>query len=431
MKLSFSILFLLLHISLLAQAELDQVRSMFSKPNAYIPVGIWKGLLNDSHPITCFVAMRDKEIMGYYRLNSSGDVFTLIGEKTKTGFILTEYNKENEALGHIIYSDSIPFSIGSSYNLNWYNFEKTNVLPMKWIASSYSDYPPASFRPYVVKYSTTNPDRSEESLFIEVINSNEAIVHYNNLKSTWQKRLNLISAENLEFQLDLDGETAEFVSLPNKLRKRQNDKFSYYKLENKGEFKKIAFASDSFLSDVDYLVLGDESFDSWIEDLVENRKKNVRIELAHLTQNSIENPADVHYNFSWDGWMEIDLLTSQLISGRMVFYQSWVDTFEIIPFNFDLSESELFDIRNEFKNDFNVEDYFHKFLSTQIMQDKKSAQNRPSLAPDDFKNYTLSEKNLIISNNFDRTFGYQQYYIPYTELKGLIKRNSVLKTLMH
>ena len=81
MKQIFGIFFCIVFCcSLNGQNELDRVRKMFSKPNAYVPVQIWKGHLYESHPVEFFIGERNGEVFGYYRIISSGSDFILEGE---------------------------------------------------------------------------------------------------------------------------------------------------------------------------------------------------------------------------------------------------------------------------------------------------------------------------------------------------------------
>ena len=67
MRILHYILSLLLFIPsiVFAQAEYLEVRDMFSKPNAFIPVQVWKGLMFESQPVEFFIGERDGEVNGY------------------------------------------------------------------------------------------------------------------------------------------------------------------------------------------------------------------------------------------------------------------------------------------------------------------------------------------------------------------------------
>lgn len=413
------------------QNELDRVRKMFSKPNAYVPVQIWKGHLYESHPVEFFIGERNGEVFGYYRIISSGSDFILEGEKHGNRYYLTEYNKDHLAIGKLVSSDLSEFKIGNKMDFDWTNIDKTDKLYIHLEACLYSDFPKSIVKTETTKYSRSSRNQLEFYM-IEKINEDEVIVHYNNEEAQESHhRTPIIQNNPLNFSIDISGEKAEFDVLNNKLRRRYKNEFQYYEIENVANYKKIAFAADHFLADVDYFVTGNKFYDNWIEDYMEKSKSEARKEVKSLVQEAKSNDRVSHYKYKWEGWMEIDYFGAAFVSGRIVFLKSWEDELEVIPFNFDFSEGELFTIESQFKRDFELNDYLEKYIYAEMEKLKLSNTfHDPNLKKEDFKYYTLSDNNLIISNTFNHQYGYQKFKIPYSELKGLVKRNSVLKTLM-
>lgn len=428
------ILVLIIPASLSSQAEYIQVRKMFSKPNAYIPVQVWKGLMFNSHPVEFYLAEREREVNGYYRIISSGAKFFLEGEVVNDDYVVSEVNSDSEVVGTFVLKNFRVAEERASRSASWYNKEQSDVLPFSLFLSSYSDNPPSVYKPLVKKYSGVNSVQSVrkfEQYFIELINEQEVVVHYGNLQEGLTERLDVIEINPLKFHLTIDDKLAIFEEIGSKLRRRFKGEFAYFPLQNEASFKKIAYANEYFICDVDFPVINDTSFDSWIEDLVEARKQSARKFVAAEVELDDLSTSDTHFKYKWLGWTEIDLLSDELVSGRIVFSRSWSNDQDIIAFTFDLTKGEPILLIEEFKRDFDMKDYLNRVVQGKIGDWKLEGANiNPALEANQFVNLTVSDYHLIVSNDFDRVYGYQKIEIPFSELKGLVKRNSILKNLM-
>lgn len=416
-----------------AQAEYLEVRDMFSKPNAFIPVQVWKGLMFESQPVEFFIAEREGEVHGYYRLISSGEKFLLEGEVVNNDYLLSEHNSKNDIVGSFILSDFRETEADASRIASWYNLDHSDVLPFQLKLGSYSDYPPSVFKPFVKKFSGLNrieKDSKHENYLIEVLNERETLVHYGSQTETWKQSVDAKAVKPLRFELQIGEKQLIFEEIGKSLKRSMGDEVSYFTFENEVTFRKIAYADDYFIYDVDFPVLKDRNFNTWIEEIVETRKQNTRKIVNEAAKRDELSPAEMHFKYKWLGWTEIDLLTDEIVSGRIVFSNSWSNEQEVIPFTYNLTDGESIVILDEFKKDFKVQVYLDKLIQQEIDSWKGIGKEMdPALNVGDFVNLTVSDYHLIVSNDFDRTYGYEQIQIPLTELKGSLKRSSRLKNL--
>ena len=435
MRILHYILSLLLFIPsiVFAQAEYLEVRDMFSKPNAFIPVQVWKGLMFESQPVEFFIGERDGEVNGYYRLISSGEKFLLEGEVVNEDYVLSEQNNENEIVGSFILSDFREAEADASRIASWYNLDYSDVLPFKLKLGSYSDYPSSVCKPFIKKFSGLNrigKDSKHENYLIEILNEQQILVHYGSQTESWKQRVDAKEVKPLQFQLQIGEKQCVFEEVGNKLRRSSEDEASYFTLENEVTFRKIAYADDHFIYDVDFPVLNDQNFNTWIEEIVEARKESTRKIVYEAVKLQELSPAEMHFKYKWLGWTEIDLLTNEIVSGRIVFSNSWNNGQEVIPFTYDLTDGESIAILDQFKKDFNAQDYLNNMVQQEIDSWKGIGKEmNPTLNVDDFVNLTVSDYHLIVSNDFDRTYGYEQIEIPLTEFRGFFKRSSIVKNL--
>ncbi len=435
MRILHYILSLLLFIPsiVFAQAEYLEVRDMFSKPNAFIPVQVWKGLMFESQPVEFFIGERDGEVNGYYRLISSGEKFFLEGEVVNDDYVLSEHNNENEIVGSFILSDFREAEADASRIASWYNLDHSDVLPFKLKLGSYSDYPPSVCKPFVKKFSGFNrigKDSKHENYLIEILNEQQILVHYGNQTETWKQRVDAKDVKPLRFEIQIGKKQFVFEEIGRKLKRSLGDGMSYFALENEVTFRKIAYADDHFIYDVDFPVLNDQNFNTWIEEIVEARKQSTRKIVNEAVKLQELSPAEMHFKYKWLGWTEIDLLTDEIVSGRIVFSNSWSNGQEVIPFTYNLTDGESIAILDEFKKGFNAQDYLNNMVQQEIDSWKGIGKEmNPTLNVDDFVNLTVSDYHLIVSNDFDRIYGYEQIEIPLTEFRGSFKRSSILKNL--
>ena len=415
-----------------AQSELDRVRDMFPEPNEGIEVSIWKGQLQNAHPVEFFLGQKEKEVLGYYRLISSGEEFLLEGEISETGLSLTEYNTNGDELGFFMSSKIPIYDPGMELHFKWYDLDKTDVLDYKLQAARYSDFPPLAFRPQVKRY-CNYMNNDNHCLLIELIDEKRVLFLDNRSEEANKEEILIHKLDPLSFSVRENGKEVLYERISDKLRRNRDNHFTYFTLENELEIKRISYASSEILRDVEYPYLkGNQEFNDFIGNIIEKHKQSSRADVKKNIAEIGNHPSKNHYKYKWQGWTIIDYLGNSLISGRMIFFNMSNGSIkkEVVVFNYDLGDKENIKIENTFKNDFNLDSYLEKFVRAELIKVKPTNTHSSELKIEDFKYLTFAENQILISTDYDWTYGETTFKIPHSELQSLIKRNSILKTLM-
>ena len=430
MKLFHSILFIFFLFNLSAQAELDRVRAMFAEPNSGILVEIWKGHLEDTHPVEFYLGRKDGEVMGYYRIISSGDEYTLEGEMSGDAASLSEYDDENTDVGILLIQEFHSYKLGEEIDVKWYNLAKNDMLEFQLEAVRFSDYPPSLFNPEVKKFSRYEND-VKENVLIEQLNKEEIALHIVSEEKEASFRLKVKSIAPIDFELSEGEELDRYNEINGKLRKMHAGVITFFDLENELKIKPETFAAANYMINVEYPITNNEEFNKWITDEIDARKiKNVQ-EIKTLTIDSQEQAAEDHFRYRWTSWTEIDYLSDNIVAGRIVFMKSWENKLETFSFLYDLQENESVDLLKEFKKDFNMRSYLDKFIRSELVKNKQeNSMNQFDIKLEDYTELSISDNSLIISTKFNWRYGYHKLRIPFSELEGLLKRNSILKPVM-
>jgi len=430
MKVFSIILLFLVGGMLYGQAELEKVRAMFPEPNTHLDVEIWKGHMEYAHPVEFFYAVDQGTLRGYYRIISSGDEFLLEGEINGSSAVISEIGVGNEVLGLFEVKQFEKHETGQDVLWTWFSQNRKDLVEFRISPVSFSDYPPGLFYPKVKKYIQYDQG-SRKSLLIEQLNPEEVYVTLSQNAGDESHRLDVHPEKPYDFELVLDESSSIFNEVNGTLRERRNNGISFYTVDNTLQIKPMTYASQDFLCNIEYPETSNEAFNTWMKDQIDERRKKTRKEVARLQKKMESSPSELHYHFKWKSWTEIDFLSNDLISGRMVFIRSWDNSLETLSFQYDLRKNEPFEILDEFKSDFNMRDYLDKFLKSELnKQSKDKLSKYVPLTVEDFTEMSFSDHYLILGTAFHWEYGYRTFRIPFTELEGLLKRNSILKPIM-
>ncbi len=418
MRLLFIIFLFFSQISLWAQAEYQKVKELFPVPHTNINVNILKGHFDDVHPVEFFLGQRGQNVKGYYRLVSSGDLFMLEGELINKELILTESNSEGRSLGQI-YARNFEFGSDQMYEGSWSSIDNKEFFKINIKKAEYSTFPPLAFRSFIRKYCDYNND---ECISIEVFEEGKADVILG--ASAQRKRIVLNAKDPLSFSLE---DSTLYEEFNNKLRAKKNGTFQFFEKENEVEIKRMYFASFYQLSNVEFPVLDHKEFDEFILITINKEKDQIK-SAVNKAKNDPSAKDFEHYQYNWNGWTEIDFLSSTVISGRIILNLITPKKKErkVIPFIFDLVENESISIENLFKSEIDVVSFFEK----RVIAELQNNRDIKGMDASDFKYYSLSEQYILVTTDFDYINGIQSVKIPYSDVKSWIKRNSLIKKIM-
>lgn len=405
--------------SIWAQAEYKKVREMFSVPHVNIDIHVYKGHLDEVHPVEFFLGVRANEVHGYYRLVSSGQTFLLSGEWSDNLLILTEDNTLGNQVGELIAKD-FDFHSGGILNVRWQSITSQDILDFTLMKTDITDYAPLAFKSTFTKYCDY---QNEECITIETFEEEKAELMF--LASAKRVFCEVLSLNPLRLQTR---DSIIYEQVNNKIRVKSGSTFQYFTKEKEAKIKRMYYASHYLLSDVEFPELGHNAFDKFMMTLIDEEKEKVRKAIKELKEKEETLHSSVHYNYKWSGWTEIDYLGSTMISGRIIL-NSYIgeDAYEkVIPFVFDLVEEQASSVLDEFKKDVDVLSFFKKRIKAELAE----SPDLQLWKAEDFQHFSLSDEFVLISTDFSTNYGQATIRIPYAELKNWMKRSSLIKKIM-
>ncbi len=415
MRLLFISYFLLLSFPFWAQAEYQKVREMFDVPHTNIEMHVFKGHLDHVHPVEFFIGKRNENVKGYYRLVSSGDVFFLEGEWENAKLILSESDENDQQIGTLV-SSNFNFDENVNYELQWQSMDNTDVLDISLLKTHYSSYSPLAFKSSISKYCDYQTD---DCFTVEVFEENKAEIVF--LAYAKREFISLVSQKPFIFYTS---DSLKYEEFSDKLRVKKQSGFQFYTKEKQAEVKRIYYASNELLSDVEYLILNEKAFDDFLIGEINKEKARTKAGIAKVTQ---ENNS-LHYQCKWSGWTMIDYMGTTVISGRIIL-ESYMPSYterKVIPFTYDLQENESTTVKEQFKSDVDIVSFFNK----RIVSELQTNLDLKGKKAEEFLYYSLSDKYILITTAHNPADGFSTIKIPYSELKNWVKRNSLIKKIM-
>jgi hypothetical protein len=204
--------------------------------------------------------------------------------------------------------------------------------------------------------------------------------------------------------------------------------------ENENEKERyFEYADFDFRIEWMYPAIQNASFNKWISDKIHFWKRDIKNEIQTLKKNNDGISARDRFRYEAMAWTEIACKTNDIVSGKFLIQNNWNPEVMVQTFHYDLEKNNEFDIQSLFKQEIKDNESVTKAIDTQIATlplDEKELMGT-WLTPESYKYYILGEKGLIVSTGFNTIFGSKQIVIPYSELKEISRRSSVLRSLIN
>ena len=133
-----------------------------------------------------------------------------------------------------------------------------------------------------------------------------------------------------------------------------------------------------------------------------------------------------------NGWFDLGLINDEIYSGVLTIQSDCTDKIRTYPLVYNLKTGDKIDIADQFTEGFNIKFFFSQFLKDKIKRipEFKTPIFKNHLKPESFRNMYLSDQGIIFATDFNTILGSQRIVLPYSDLKGVIKRKSPLKKLV-
>ncbi|MGB4838257.1 MAG: hypothetical protein WBP08_04610 [Saprospiraceae bacterium] len=403
------------------------VRNMFPTNTKNLWINYLTGTIDNKHTADMIIGTDGHTCKGLYTLRSSNTTFFFDGVESEKQLKLAEINKESKLTGFLYGKYD-----GEVFDGIWTDGRRKLSLPLK----------------------------------LTFVNAFQKLVPTIKVENLWNRIYSgLVSEQPVKLQLTRDQNTFTGI-VTDKTNIRQ--KMSVEAKGNQVELIKLDF-NDSVLSDklimldtsnlekisiiypdsngydVVNTLKSEESLDYTICEyadyhsrlvcsmpLTNNKRFNKWINTAFknwLDESLIKLRAvgseDVGTNDRWilsaQGWVDIYLFDSDIISGNIYMQSSWYNQTEKIPFIYDLKYGKLLELKDIFDNKFDSKEYFRNLIPEMIKSITWSDNAKSWVLNQSFNHICLKDEGICFSTSFNTIYGEKEIIIPYSTVEQNLK----------
>jgi len=404
----------------------EEVKSLFSDTSHLEWINTYKGLVDNMTKVEASLGFDGTYCKGILYYPSSGFSTEILGTAVGNRFLMNEVNEDGLITGKLtgtISHDFINASWSNHNNTIGCNYKLKNTS--KPVKIALKDNEDKWVRWYKGKV-------SEEVLHIILHKKTENDIYGSCYNETGTRSylvkgiLNEDKSINLNFYLG-EHQMATFAGKMGKPKLIKgivngigmvNEELSLY-LDNKINYQQIAFQSFSTSYEVLIPEYGSKDFDrfiknitgDWVQKCVD--KSNSKTNKENDTTIPEERMVNRAYIYP-----DIRYVTDNVISGHMVFVNTWTGQTITKSINFNLNEDNEISLDQLFNKDIEYKDSLKTYL-------KSVNKNAFTISY-----FNITPEGLRIYDDFDPINGRNDVIVPYSVLKPWAKKNGPLKKLL-
>lgn len=400
------------------QAAFQALRNMFPKPNADVEVLVLKGYFNHVHPMEFFLGVKEQQVHGFFRLISSGDTIYVSGEKDKDMFFLEETNTN-------LKKSQLTFRWNKNIEALWENEASHEVFLMHLKPVNYGDFIFKNQSRFIGVFEHKSRKKDLSVVFEELDDDRAQISLVWNDKRH-NEQVQLTKKENHTVFTVQKWSHPMFFKWQGEQLSFSLDRKKYWPCEMlyNANSRSTRYAKKNFLTDIEYILTKNKSYNQWIRTLVKNTRLTKQLDVNQFVQSKGDSLH--HFACQWTGWQEIDYLSEKVLSGRMVFYESWTNRTKTIPIVYAFDEETVIDVKVDFTDISTINQLIQHVLDKKIPIEKTNIQSNESLLTIPFSTFNLAKGCIVVSTDFSPVFGYKKIFIPYKSIKNMIKSTSFI-----
>ena len=429
-----------LHFLSFLQAQ-DSVKDsplldFFEKPKKVQWVKHYKGRIDDLNDVAISLAFDGKNCKGELLYLRSKEIFDLVGILKKDKIILQEIDQDQNISGYLkgeLKEDKL--------KLDWSN--TTNSIGGRILLNEVAE--PFNVPTYCgdnkwIRLYKGLIGREKVELFLHK-ESSQAVngtAYFKNKNKTFQVRGFIDAFDNVNLNIK-----DHFDQLQGKLEGTfdEKQKFNANFLDQSHSQTTCSFYMKNFLLvgcieyadystsyDVLYPKTQNASFNKWVEQLTEEWIKSCKLYSIETKKHYTKMEPALRSAIRANVWCSVDYYSDKLISGMLTFSNTWTSEEENRVINFDLKKNVEINTEDIFKSDFDYRELLRGYLNDQISKHElyKNLDYREWLSKEDFPFFTIRKDGINFSTKFNPIFGQQEVLIPYTRLKGHIRKKSII-----
>lgn len=133
------------------------------------------------------------------------------------------------------------------------------------------------------------------------------------------------------------------------------------------------------------------------------------------------------------GWFDLGMINDEIFSGLLTVQSDCNERIRNYPLIYNIKTMQKINIADQFTEGFNIKFFFSQYLKEKIKKipEYKTPIFKNHLKPESFRNIYLSDQGIVFATDFNTILGSQKIILPYSDLKGVIKRKSPLKKLVN
>ena len=146
-----------------------------------------------------------------------------------------------------------------------------------------------------------------------------------------------------------------------------------------------------------------------------------------------EDELNSRLTVSANGWFDLGLINDDIYSGVLTIQSDCTDKIRNYPLVYNVKTGQKIDLGDQFTEGFNIKFFFSQYLKEKIknIPEFKTPIFKNHLKPESFRNIYISDQGIVFATDFNTILGSQKIILPFTDLKGVIKRKSPLKKMVN
>jgi len=401
LRITLNILSLIIVLGLHAQVPnlYDEMTSQYQVDQKDITT--LTGYLDNALPMTIAYVERDHMLQGLIRYGQ--DETSHIVEGTATDSLMSFFEFEDATITAVI--SGPPAQEKLNWNWSTHNFSRTlpiviheENMVVQGQVQLYADLS-AQDRSQVL----LRPDRDHVSIELE-----------NSINLRWMdyacEGINCYEGRpdmQLENPIEFTLSDEELVVYPNTSLEKLHE-ISY---------ETVSSSDASSFGSYSYPIVSQKKFDNWVKQIVTDQKVKVASSVLSTSIDYTDRFKDRSY-----GDFYITLLSKEIISGYLVFYNNNSNRMETFPFNYNMAEKKFYRMKDFFKNDFDYPFFLKSFIEKKkrLLLYKEDSVIKEMIRPAPFSHYVLAPGGIIFFTDFNTIYGRRNILIPYDEIRSFI-----------
>lgn len=197
------------------------------------------------------------------------------------------------------------------------------------------------------------------------------------------------------------------------------------------QLNELTYISNFYRIYISYPVLKDLSINDTINRDVYAIMDTLKKELDGCVVN--EDELNSRLTVSANGWFDLGLINDDIYSGVLTIQSDCTDKIRNYPLVYNVKTGQKIDLGDQFTEGFNIKFFFSQYLKEKIknIPEFKTPIFKNHLKPESFRNIYISDQGIVFATDFNTILGSQKIILPFTDLKGVIKRKSPLKKMVN